>query len=232
LQSCFEDLGDFVKIRSLLIAGAALAFVSTAASAAIVTETFTGTASGLDTYGFFGAANTALDSNTAFTATYVFDTSNVGAGFGPGSQDIYGGTGYPLPDPLISATVAINGHTFSSNGFWSSELAVKYFSAFDAYAFAGTASGRFFYTSIISTNLNAPSPSSVNSPFSYSYQTGDLNNGTFVFDGEHLDLSSTTVSLAAAAPEPSTWAMMILGFAGIGAMAYRRRKQSASFRVA
>jgi hypothetical protein len=28
----------------------------------------------------------------------------------------------------------------------------------------------------------------------------------------------------AAVPEPSTWAMMILGFAGIGFMAYRRRK--------
>jgi hypothetical protein len=26
-----------------------------------------------------------------------------------------------------------------------------------------------------------------------------------------------------AVPEPSTWAMMILGFAGIGFMAYRRR---------
>jgi hypothetical protein len=35
----------------------------------------------------------------------------------------------------------------------------------------------------------------------------------------------------AAAPEPSTWAMMILGFAGIGFMAYRR-KNVASFRVA
>jgi hypothetical protein len=30
----------------------------------------------------------------------------------------------------------------------------------------------------------------------------------------------------AAVPEPSTWAMMILGFAGIGAMTYRRRKQA------
>src|SRR5829696_6689144 len=29
----------------------------------------------------------------------------------------------------------------------------------------------------------------------------------------------------AAVPEPSVWAMMILGFAGIGYMAYRRRKQ-------
>jgi hypothetical protein len=28
----------------------------------------------------------------------------------------------------------------------------------------------------------------------------------------------------ASVPEPSTWAMMILGFFGVGAMAYRRRK--------
>jgi hypothetical protein len=32
----------------------------------------------------------------------------------------------------------------------------------------------------------------------------------------------TFVEPAAAVPEPSTWAMMILGFAGIGFMAYRR----------
>jgi hypothetical protein len=30
-----------------------------------------------------------------------------------------------------------------------------------------------------------------------------------------------------AVPESSTWAMMILGFVGIGAMTYRRRKSSA-----
>jgi hypothetical protein len=218
----FEDLGDFVKLRSLLIACSAIAFVSTAASAAIVTETFTGKATGFDTYGFFGTANTALN-NAAFTATYVFDTSNVGPGFGPGSQDIYGGSAYPLPNPLISAALVINGHTFSSNGSSSSELMVRNFAAFDAYTFVGDTSNRFFYTSIFSTNANAPSPSSVNSPFSYSFQGGDLNSGFFVFDGELLNLSSTTVTLAAAAPEPSTWAMMILGFASIGFMAYRRK---------
>jgi PEP-CTERM motif len=31
---------------------------------------------------------------------------------------------------------------------------------------------------------------------------------------------------AACVPEPSTWVMMILGFAGIGNMAYRRRKSA------
>lgn len=38
-----------------------------------------------------------------------------------------------------------------------------------------------------------------------------------------LPLDSFTVTVAAV-PEPSTWAMMILGFAGVGFMAYRRRR--------
>jgi hypothetical protein len=32
-----------------------------------------------------------------------------------------------------------------------------------------------------------------------------------------------TLELTAAVPEPSTWAMMILGFASVGFMAYRRK---------
>jgi hypothetical protein len=36
-----------------------------------------------------------------------------------------------------------------------------------------------------------------------------------------------TLTIAAAVPEPSTWAMMILGFCGLGFMAYRRRSQTA-----
>lgn len=34
-------------------------------------------------------------------------------------------------------------------------------------------------------------------------------------------------SLTAAVPEPSTWAMMVLGFAGVGFMAYRRKSKPA-----
>jgi hypothetical protein len=40
------------------------------------------------------------------------------------------------------------------------------------------------------------------------------------------DISSITVTrVASAVPEPTTWAMMILGFAGIGFMAYRRKSK-------
>ena len=43
------------------------------------------------------------------------------------------------------------------------------------------------------------------------------------------DLSDLFVSgaITAAVPEPSTWAMMVLGFCGVGFMAYRRRSNRA-----
>jgi PEP-CTERM motif len=42
----------------------------------------------------------------------------------------------------------------------------------------------------------------------------------FNVNGEHFELAGPV-------PEPSTWAMMILGFAGVGFLAYRRRNQAA-----
>ncbi len=50
------------------------------------------------------------------------------------------------------------------------------------------------------------------------------DNGTLT--GRFSDVVVTT-----AVPEPSTWAMMILGFVGVGFMAYRR-KTTATFRLA
>jgi PEP-CTERM motif len=50
---------------------------------------------------------------------------------------------------------------------------------------------------------------------------------------ENLLLTNFVVNDAlGAVPEPSTWAMMILGFAGVGFMAYRRRKDNVMFSVA
>ncbi len=50
----------------------------------------------------------------------------------------------------------------------------------------------------------------------------------FDFTRIDIDASSVGVNLASAVPEPSTWATMILGFAGVGFLAYRRRNREAS----
>jgi hypothetical protein len=51
-------------------------------------------------------------------------------------------------------------------------------------------------------------------------------SGTIRYVLGQLDRGGTA-AFAAAAPEPSTWAMMILGFAGVGFMAYRRKSKPA-----
>jgi hypothetical protein len=43
---------------------------------------------------------------------------------------------------------------------------------------------------------------------------------------------SATLDVAPAVPEPSTWAMMILGFCGLGFMAYRRKQNGTALSVA
>ena len=57
------------------------------------------------------------------------------------------------------------------------------------------------------------------------------NTGTLFIDSDVAlrfasghDYSSNAVG---AVPEPSTWAMLILGFAGVGFMAYRRKSKPA-----
>jgi hypothetical protein len=63
----------------------------------------------------------------------------------------------------------------------------------------------------------------------------DSSVGTFAytFNGQWIVNSSvprpeaSVVGISGAVPEPSTWAMMILGFAGVGFMAYRRRSTAA-----
>jgi hypothetical protein len=44
-------------------------------------------------------------------------------------------------------------------------------------------------------------------------------------------ITGTITNAVAAVPEPSTWAMMILGFFGVGFMAYRRRNHGPALRL-
>ena len=66
---------------------------------------------------------------------------------------------------------------------------------------------------------------------------GVEGNGLVMFHGSFSSISWTNpsaenyyvfqVGTVGAVPEPSTWAMMILGFAGVGFMAYRRKSKPA-----
>jgi hypothetical protein len=84
-------------------------------------------------------------------------------------------------------------------------------------------------TAFNSTNLPTSFDLSSFSTATYSLQ----ENATFLLDSNdgtgigYRYYDFTITNLTAAVPETSTWAMMILGFAGVGFMAYRRNSKPA-----
>jgi hypothetical protein len=62
-----------------------------------------------------------------------------------------------------------------------------------------------------------------------------ISNGTAYFAADLLDVATGNtgaeaaemITITSGVPEPATWAMMILGFFGVGFMAYRRKNQTA-----
>jgi hypothetical protein len=134
---------------------------------------------------------------------------------------------------VISASLTINNITFNiptSPALAYSEHFVTnsaIYGDFYASGFAQT-SGAEFFNVIVTQDPNAPLLTSLNTPFSYTFVgIGNVNNtGFFNFGGDNLNFVNSTVTVGAV-PEPSTWVMLILGFAGIGVMAYRRKSKPA-----
>jgi hypothetical protein len=59
-----------------------------------------------------------------------------------------------------------------------------------------------------------------------------LDSTGFFDEVKQIDFSRAAEPNVRGVPEPSTWAMMILGFAGVGFMAYRRKSKGSAFRIA
>jgi hypothetical protein len=237
LESRLLFMGDTVRNKSAALAFAALGLLlSTSAFADVVTETYTGTVTGYDVGGYFGPRGSDL-SNAEFTATYVFDTNHSGSAQSSNSA-IASTAGFNLSSPAISASLVINGQTFSfpSNGMYYSELLVQNLASghFQSFAQVHSISGADLTNYIYTNDPNAPGNLSLlTMPFSYKLnnQFDYDNSNLFQYGPDSLTLLSTTVTLTDGVPEPSTWAMMILGFFGVGFVAYRRKNQG-SLRLA
>jgi hypothetical protein len=74
---------------------------------------------------------------------------------------------------------------------------------------------------------------SVTIDFDNTPKTFNFSGGSFTVSVNDLTIDlgdpnrTGAITLTAGVPEPSTWAMMLLGFAGLGFMAYRRKQSAA-----
>lgn len=108
----------------------------------------------------------------------------------------------------------------------------------------------FTFTDLV-FDILSPDPFTITASNHGTASLSDLKNGNdeftaFALNGTNLTwvtLHSDTgfsqikqfelsgVTAVTAVPEPTTWAMMILGFAGVGFLAYRRRSDGATLRI-
>jgi hypothetical protein len=200
---------------------AALATVTGASADVYMSANFSG--------GIFSAANVkapfigTVTPNSTFTGSLVFDSSLIPAGLGTQNVQFASFPDIGAIPPATAFQFSMGSLSFNLNN--DPLAAIQYkngkfngFAANEVFTFGGIQ-----YDLLISGGTwqiyLAPGG---NPDFNTTFVSGYFNIGDAALTGK----TSYTPQVAAV-PEPSTWAMMILGFAGVGFMAYRRRKVAA-----
>ena len=122
------------------------------------------------------------------------------------------------------SSLATGAHIHCCTGPGSNAPIVLPFSSADSFPF-GVTGGSFVHTYDLSTSLTGISEAAFVAALEAGQAYANIHTANFP-GGEIRGQILPTV------PETSRWAMMILGFAGVGYMAYRRRNLNAPFRIA
>jgi hypothetical protein len=206
-----------MKLSSIIgTAAVAFACASTPASASVL---FTGDAAGCFVCGSF--SNSAVDAGVTYTGATFSNSTDASDNLvvNLGSFSLVGGNNtYNDPFTLeVSFTVPAGVTPNGTSSTFTAEVTGK-----------------------VTGGPNANGSASVdfdNTLHTYTWSGGSFTLQVFDVSPFSVGFSNSVTGnihvteVAGAVPEPSTWAMMILGFAGIGFMAYRRRGQGQILRM-
>ncbi len=237
-----------MKLNAILfgaMGGLAVLALASPASATIVDVVYKGiVTSDYDQTGIFGTVGGSNDLvGDSYTAKFVFDTTKGYAYDYPGYyQYAYGGSAYGNASPVISATVTIGSKTVAVPSSYFSEVYSQnpgYYGSGEQYHLAESYSYdgnnyQYGYSQSYVYGNSGTIPYSLTGPFKYTLAGGDYGyqnyenyaynytSGQQIYTYVNADVSSLTVT--SGVPELSTWAMLMLGFAGLGFAGYRRGK--------
>lgn len=230
-------------VTSLAAAAGALLLAAWPAAATILTTTYTGTLSyGADDLGLFGAAGGNL-AGLSFMAIYRTDTAAAGA-FSTTSADVSytsGGTADGFTSPT-SAILTINGNSVAIAGlnFGQMYRTDNLFGRDQIYSRAIDDDANFLTTlqnSIYSDIHDFIAPADYQLPIDYTIQAGDTAYGFFekydhttsastylLFSNVRVIQEGPRIDTGGGVPEPASWALLIIGFAGTGVMVRHARR--------
>ena len=234
-----------MNVRCTAIAAVAAIFVSSAARADIVTVTYTGviTSSSQMTSGFGANSGDGTLVGDSYKAVYVFDTSKGVISSSTNQNYAYGGQEYSTLSPVLSATAFLNGYaTPSISGSYAGVIEGANFgpgntSEQNHLAEDVATAGNMTSFNVLNNyvyNNQGTIPGSITAGFTYTPVSTDTQFSEVLFEtldsaNNFIDRTQINAQILSvtetigSVPEPSTWAMMILGFCGIGFMAYRRK---------
>jgi len=213
---------------ALGLAGALAAAVPANAYVMVATVSGTvGTMSQADG-GAFAPIGTSLTGD-AFTAVIAFNSETGLISQTPTSIDAKGGLCCITPVPFSHALLTINGVTQdlanqAPFGHPPFEAEIKYDAAAGTVQFlAGRDDG---IDSTLNIKMSGPNiPLSLDTPFSLTQDAGSSFRWTdfYISNTDRALLNATSLTVVRTVPEPATWAMMLLGFFGLGAALRRHR---------
>jgi hypothetical protein len=240
------------NILKALLLIASLGFAQNVAAATLlVNGGFEAPLQGAPDFASFNIPNPGLTTSTYITGWTVVQGNvdlTTAADYGPGVNTL---------DTSSKQDVDLIGNTQGSGGVFgglSQSFATvagqTYLLTFDYSHNNGTRSDAGYAALVTVVDANSPSTTALSktvsqafgpapwTPFSQTF-TANSNSTLLSFidtqgafnAGIYLDDVSVT-PLTAGVPEPSTWAMMILGFVSIGFMAYRRKQNGSALGVA
>jgi hypothetical protein len=224
-----------MRLRLIAVAAGILLAISNTvpAKATIVYVTYTGTVSrGIDPGNVFGLG--ANLNGQSYSVLYVFDTGSF-ADNHPTENFVFGGTNFGTLSPLVGAAIiTIGGVNIDIGGNAVGEIQGinNGQGAFSEQLHrAQDTDGSNVENSIF--NFSGGLPATITTPFVYTVTSSDGGGSGFSAFGASGDLPVTTLVVSldpptSAVPEPSTWAMILLGFAGLG-FTFRHSKCKMSF---
>jgi PEP-CTERM motif len=179
-------------------------------------------------------------STTPFTLTFQFDTNLAQPGYFDNSQlstppeSIFGNSIYPNFPSVGFVTLSSSLFNLNSGNFTASDTTVSGSTSQSASSLEPYKYGLYTSTSVRISAQGTYIPDSILEPFEVSSTDPigfgnfdyDYNGGAFGGGQVQLSLSAYTLEVTTmdAVPEPSSWAMLLIGFAGIGFSAYRRHQ--------
>jgi hypothetical protein len=218
-----KNMAASIKKTSLVafsLLGALFALSATEASAMVYTFTDGNTNDAVGNFSFTTSLSGAQLDNLAQGTDITSSVTSFTFPVNVTTQLSQDQGGFPIGqnNPIPSATVAIGTNAVGQITSWS--ISEGFFASYPA--FPGDSPTDFFASYTVTTTNTGDSVLLV-ADNDAGFAPGDSPNGPVSFT---TGTGSFTAAVAPV-PEPSTWAMMIIGFLGLGFMAYRRRSQTA-----